>query len=75
VIQSHIPYVENRQSMPRPPTEWETELATAIEAAFAKGAWELEALVAALNASWIRPREGGDWTVANFTATLGELGA
>ena len=75
MIQSHVPYVEHRQSAELEPTEYEAELAGAIESAFGKGAWELEALVEELNRNWVRPPQGGDWTVANFTALMRELGA
>ena len=70
----HIPYVQDRQSSQRPATEWEMELANTIEAAFARDAHDLESLLAALNASWVRPPEGGDWTAARFTALMHELG-
>jgi hypothetical protein len=46
-----------------------------IEAAFASGVRELDALVAALALSRVRPREGGAWTIERFTSTLAELGA
>ncbi len=75
MIQSHVPYVEHRQSTERDATAYEIELAAALEAAFASGAHELPALVAALNTGWVRPPSGADWTVENFTALLRELGA
>lgn len=70
-----FPHLEERQSITRLPTEWEGSLADAIEAAFAKGNWELEDLVAALNRSRVRPKAGGQWTAENFQATMQELGA
>ena len=70
-----FPYGEWRQSTDREPRDWEMSLASAVEAAFAKGHWELDALVAALNASRVRPRTGGDWTADTFEATMRELGA
>ena len=48
------PYAEWRQSASRAPTDYENQLGDAIEAAFADGAWELQALIARLNADCIR---------------------
>jgi hypothetical protein len=70
-----FPYLSPHQSRQREPTDWEMALAGAIEAAFGNGHHELPALVAALNASRVRPREGGAWTEENFTALMRELGA
>jgi hypothetical protein len=70
-----FPQLDPHQSRSREPTDWEMALAGAIEAAFGNGHHELPALVAALNASRVRPRGGGDWTEANFTALMRELGA
>ena len=70
-----FPYLDPHQSRTRAPTEWELALADAMEAAFARGAWELPALVEALNASRVRPQSGGLWTEQNFTALMRELGA
>ncbi len=70
-----FPYLSPHQSREREPTEWETALARAIENAFGNGAYELDGLVEALNASRVRPRAGGAWSVENFTATMRELGA
>jgi hypothetical protein len=69
-----FPYLSPHQSREREPTEWELQLADAIEGAFAKGAHELDTLVAALNASRVRPQGGGKWTNSNFTALMRELG-
>ena len=71
----HFPYTEWRQSTDRDPTEWEGALAAAIEDAFGKGHHELDALVAALNGSRVRPRDGGQWTPDNFKSLMHELGA
>jgi hypothetical protein len=68
-------YLNPRQASDRDPTPWENELADVIEAAFAGGVRELDALVAALAASRVRPRGGGVWSVERLTATLAELGA
>jgi hypothetical protein len=70
-----FPHLDPHQSRDRPPTDWEMSLAGAIEGAFGAGHHDLPALVAALNASRVRPREGGAWTEANFTALMRELGA
>ena len=70
-----FPSLDPHQSRLRDPTEWELALADAMEAAFTSGAYELPALVGALNASRIRPQTGGAWTEANFTALMHELGA
>ncbi len=69
-----FPYSEWHQSLDREPTEWESTLAAAIEDAFAKGHHDLVGLVAALNASRVRPRGGGSWTTDNFSETMRELG-
>jgi hypothetical protein len=68
-------YLNPRPGWEREPTPWENELADVIEAAFAGGVRELDALVAALAASRVRPRGGGVWSVERLTATLAELGA
>ena len=68
-------YLNPRQASSCEATAWENEFADVIEAAFASGVRELDALVAALGASRVRPREGGVWTVERFTSTIAELGA
>lgn len=70
-----FPALDPHQSRTRAPTDWEMSLAGAIEDAFGRGHHDLPGLVAALNASRIRPREGGTWTEANFAALMRELGA
>ncbi|WP_424135705.1 recombinase-like helix-turn-helix domain-containing protein [Roseomonas chloroacetimidivorans] len=70
-----FPYLEARQTLSRPMTDWESDLADTIEAAFAKGHWELEDLVGALNRSRVRLPTGGPWTPENFKALIHELGA
>jgi len=70
-----FPYLSPHQSRMREPTDWEVSLAGAIEQAFGQGHHELPALVAALNASRVRPREGGAWTEAGFRALMRELDA
>lgn len=70
-----FPYLSDAQSQARAPTEWEMNLAAALEAAFGAGHHALPDLVETLNASRVRPREGGVWTEAGFTALMQELGA
>ena len=69
------PQLEVHQTRLREPTDWELSLADAVESAFGKGHHTLPALVAALNASRVRPRDGGAWTEENFTTLMRELGA
>jgi hypothetical protein len=70
-----FPYLNPHQSRTREPTDWEMSLAGAIEDAFGKGHYELPALIAALNASRVRPQQGGMWTEDKFTTLMHELGA
>ena len=70
-----FPYLSPHQSRTHEPTDWELSLAGAIEAAFSKGDYELDALVEALNASRVRPPRGGPWSAETFTALMRELGA
>jgi hypothetical protein len=51
------------------------ELASAIEAIFAKGAHSLDALIDGLNASRVKPPDGGPWTAEKYTTLMRELGA
>ena len=69
-----FPYLDPHQTRLREPTDWEMSLAGAIEQAFGQGHHELPALIAALNASRVRPRGGGHWTEQNFRALMAELG-
>jgi hypothetical protein len=68
------PYLSVHQSRSQPPTEWQQELANAIEGVFSKGARELEEVVVGLNESRVHPLKGGTWTAENFTALMRELG-
>jgi hypothetical protein len=70
-----FPYLEPRQSRTGEPTAWEQELANAVESIFARGAWELDQLVAGLNQSRVRPPMGGEWTKENLQSVMTELGA
>ena len=69
------PYLSPHQTRTQEPTAWQQELANTIESVFTKGAYELDELVAGLNASRVRPPNGGDWTAETFTAVMRELGA
>lgn len=69
------PYLSPRQTRDQPPTAWQQELANALEGVFMQGAYELDEVVAGLNASRVRPPKGGEWTPENFTAVMTELGA
>ena len=69
------PYLNPRQSLSRLPTDWEMQFAGAIESAFGKGLYELDALVDALNTSGLQPEGGGRWTAETFTTVIHALGA
>jgi hypothetical protein len=69
-----FPYLSAQQSRDHEPTDWELALADTLEAVFSSGAYELDAVVAGLNGSRVRPRQGGTWTAENFTALMHELG-
>ena len=68
------PHLEAVQTRSNEPTAWQQELANAIEGVFSKGAHELDAVVAGLNATRVRPANGGDWTPENFVEAMRELG-
>jgi len=64
------PYTNPHQARRRAPTDYENMLGDALEAAFSAGAWELDALVARLNADGIRTPDGREWTVENFESIV-----
>jgi hypothetical protein len=68
------PYLVPHQTRSAPPTEWEDSLADAIEAGFAAGHWELDALVAFVRERGVRDPHGSEWTVESFQAELARLG-
>jgi hypothetical protein len=70
-----FPYLDPHQSRTQGPTAWQSELADVMESIFAKGAHDLDALIAGLNASRVRPFHGGQWTPEHFTALMRQLGA
>jgi phenylpropionate dioxygenase-like ring-hydroxylating dioxygenase large terminal subunit len=69
-----VAYLEPHQTSTRPPSNYEKALAADLEAAFAQGAHELDALVDALNSSGVRPPSGTDWTADILTAELARVG-
>lgn len=71
----HSPYLSPHQSTMQEPTQWEIELASAMEAIFAKGTHTLESLIEGLNASRVKPPDGGPWTAEKYTSLMRELGA
>ena len=70
-----FPYLDPHQSRDREPTQWQMELASAMESIFAKGVHTLDALVEGLNNSRVKPPDGGVWTADKYTALMRELGA
>ncbi len=70
-----FPYLEPRQSVTHEPTQWQMDLASAIESIFAKGDHSLDELIDGLNKSRVRPLNGGQWTAKYFTELMRELGA
>lgn len=73
--ESRLParYLEPRQAG-SVASEYENALADAIEAAFAVGAWTVDALVARLNASGVAPPGGGAWTPECYRDVIARLG-
>lgn len=69
------PYLNPYQTRTHEPTQWQQELANAIESVFSKGARELDEVIAGLNGTRVRPPNGADWTPENFTSLMRELGA
>lgn len=70
-----FPYLDPHQSITQEPTQWQMDLAAAIEGIFAKGNHSLDELIEGLNNSRVRPLNGGQWTVEYFTKLMSELGA
>lgn len=63
-----------RQTLVDPHGAFENRLGDALEAAFAAGAVELPAIVAALNAAGAVARDGRPWTEDSFRAEMARLG-
>ena len=57
------------------PSDYETRLGDALEAAFAAGQHEIADLVKTLNASGLRAADSMAWTEASFAAEMERLGA
>ncbi len=68
------PYLSPHQSRTQEPTQWQNDLASAIEGIFSKGATTLDEVVEGLNASRVRPLDGNQWTIEGYTALMRELG-
>lgn len=68
------PNMNPHQARRRAPTAYENELGDALEAAFGAGVWDLDALVARLNADGLRTPEGTEWTPDRFQAVMQRLG-
>jgi hypothetical protein len=67
-------YLNPRQAATAEPTAWENDFADVLEATFGRGIVSLPDVIGALNATRVRPREGGAWTAAIFERTVAELG-
>lgn len=63
------------QTRDHAPTAFESELADALEAIFAKEVYELDAIVAELNRRGLRTEDGTEWTAEAYAATLKRLGS
>lgn len=61
------------QMRPATPTDHEIKLGDALEAIFAGGATELDAVVSKLNELCVRNAEGSTWTAENFQAEMARL--
>jgi hypothetical protein len=70
-----FPLLDPHQSRTHEPTQWQMELAGALESIFASGAHSLDALIDGLNASRVKPPDGGKWTADKYTTIMRELGA
>lgn len=68
------PWLRPHQARRGEPTDFENTLASAIEAAFAAGVWDLPGLVARLNADGLRSPTGEPWTEATYREVIARLG-
>ena len=62
------------QTRSRPPTDYETDLAKALEAIFSAGASTPEDISEGLNKAGMPPPGGGAWTADLFTQIIQKLG-
>ena len=67
--------LEPVQSRFRPTTNYEDAFADELETVYGSGVHDLPGVVAALNATGVRPPDGSDWTEESFTRELARLGA
>ena len=66
-------YVHPHQARKRESSQYEILLGDAMERAFAAGAWELDALVAHLNAAGVHDSQQVAWNAQSFQAELARL--
>lgn len=63
------------QTRDHAPTVFERGLADALEEIFAAEIYQLDAVVAALNARGLKTEDGAAWTAEAFAAAMKRLGA
>ena len=56
------------------PTEYEQELADALQEIFGEEVFDLTGIVRRLNESCVKPPEEGGWTETNFQSVMKRLG-
>ena len=56
-------------------SDYENRLADALEAAFAAGHHEIDALITALNRAGVQTPDGAAWTATSFQSEIKRLGA
>jgi hypothetical protein len=67
-------YGEPPQFVDRQPTAWEEAFAAALQEIFAAGHHELQAIIAGLNRSTVKPPDAQTWTVSEFQSVLRRVG-
>jgi hypothetical protein len=72
-MQPKVLYNETHQSRLTAPTDYENQLADAIEKAFGQGFHDLDGLVVQLNATTVRTPEGALWTPENYVQVMAAL--
>ncbi len=68
-----FPYLNSHQSRMQEPTQWQMELAAAIENIFSRGATSINELVDGLNNSRVKLPDGGPWTTERYITLMQEL--